>query len=61
MGLARQRRGARDERRRWQVGLRFGELTRVERDVECERACAAGGPQEREESGSLRLRAVRGS
>ena len=41
MGLARQRRGARDERRRWQVGLRFGELTWVERGVD---AGARDGP-----------------
>ena len=33
MGPARQRRGARDERRSWQVGLRFGALTRAERGV----------------------------
>ena len=33
MGPARQRRGARGERRSWQVGLRFGALTRAERGV----------------------------
>ena len=76
MGPARQRRGARGEWRSWQVGLRFGALTRAERGVGAgardgplgssasaergEWACAAGGPQEREESGSLRLQAVRG-
>ena len=41
MGLARRRRGARDERRRWQVGLRFEELTWVERGVD---AGARDGP-----------------
>jgi hypothetical protein len=37
---ARQRRGARDERRSWQVGLRFGVLTRAKRGEHAGRAGA---------------------